>query len=127
MQMYQEGEWNKGSCKGWCHGCGHCCFVGFCWPCASAKARSLYDRSSCLFNLLCVPSCVTRNFIRMGYGIKGSSCGDVCCSVFCPCCSTGQVLSEVKYRNEQASVALVNSLTSATTSSSAASVAATRH
>lgn len=94
----QGGSWKHGGCDGWCHSFSTCCWVSWCWPCAISKARSDYDGSSCLFNFFCMPACGIRNLIRLNYGIHGSPCGDIACSMCTPCCSSAQIIHEMRDR-----------------------------
>ena len=79
-------------------GPGVCCWACCCPQCVTAKARTDYDESSIIFNCLCVNPCVARSLIREGYGIKGDWIQDIVFGCCLPCCTSIQLLSEVKER-----------------------------
>lgn len=88
-------DWKYSLNGAWCFDCKTFWASTFCFPCLSSKARTWYDGSSLCFNCWCVPNCTIRNIVRSGFGISGSSAGDVGLSICCPCCSAAQTLLEV--------------------------------
>eukprot|EP00052_Salpingoeca_macrocollata_P021964 m.189410 g.189410 ORF g.189410 m.189410 type:complete len:288 (-) comp21672_c0_seq4:185-1048(-) len=78
-----------------------------CMPCALASARSEFDSSNWCFNCLCVSPCLARSVVREGYNISGNCVGDLLLPAFCPCCTTCQLLNEVRYRGEVSNSAVV--------------------
>lgn len=94
--------WSTGLCE--CHqNCG-ICIRSFCCPCCStASARTDYDGSSWLFNLVCATPCAVRNIIREGkFNIEGDCLTDCCIGCFCVPCSAAQMLRELESRKATA-------------------------
>eukprot|EP01013_Petalomonas_cantuscygni_P008566 TRINITY_DN21296_c0_g1_i1.p1 TRINITY_DN21296_c0_g1~~TRINITY_DN21296_c0_g1_i1.p1 ORF type:complete len:352 (+),score=30.71 TRINITY_DN21296_c0_g1_i1:205-1260(+) len=80
-----------------------CVLSFFCFPCVSAKARSIYDSSNFCFNLLTMgfPGsgyCFLRNVIREGYGIDGNCCLDglFSCVPILMCLDVARMYRDVK-------------------------------
>ena len=84
--------------------CGGCLVVACCYPYGLAKAKSNFDHTSLLLNLLfaccspCYAAVVYRNEVRVGYGIGGRWWQDLLEGMLCPCCSACQVSREVSKR-----------------------------
>jgi len=113
-----KGEgWGEGSGDGggqsgndWDHGLLGCCksplhcVCGIFLPCCQiCKTAHDFGESGCLYSLLsfitpCIPILLLRSKVRDRYGIPGSTLGDVCASVLCPCCASIQVANEVDQR-----------------------------
>jgi len=78
--------------------CGKC-ICALCFPgCAAARARTIYDNSSCLFNYCCLTPCAVRNIIREGYGIMGDCMEDLCFTCAFPACAIAQAWAETERR-----------------------------
>jgi Cys-rich protein (TIGR01571 family) len=70
-----------------------------CMPCcAIGSVRTGFDGSDCLFNCVCLNSCIARSMIRHGYNVQGGACGDVATVCFCYPCAISQMLNEVNQR-----------------------------
>jgi Cys-rich protein (TIGR01571 family) len=75
------------------------CLYAICLPCcAMATARSEYDDSNFIFNLLSLNAPMGRNIVRAGYGIEGNPVEDIVLSQFCTPCVVAQILNEVRKR-----------------------------
>jgi len=75
-----------------------CLYAICCTPCANASARTAYDGSNWLFNLFCLPSPMTRNIIREGYGIEGDCMWDIIFGTFLAPCAIVQQTKEAEKR-----------------------------
>jgi len=75
------------------------CLYSWCLPCcAMATARTEYDESNFVFNLLTLSPSMARNIIRQGYGIEGNACEDIFIPLFLQPCVIAQMLEEVRKR-----------------------------
>eukprot|EP01084_Bolivina_argentea_P206263 352201_1 len=93
-------QFGSGLCDICADGCSGCLCSHFCLPCYFAQTRNMFDQSNCLFNLFCLGPVAVRNIIREGYGIEGGCLGDVCTTLFCPCCVGIQLRAEVNKRGQ---------------------------
>jgi Cys-rich protein (TIGR01571 family) len=75
------------------------CLYSLCLPCcAMATARTEYDESNFIFNLLTLNPSMGRSIIRAGYGIEGNTVEDIVLPLFCQPCVVAQMLEEVRKR-----------------------------
>jgi len=103
-----EGEGQSGN--DWDNGLFGCCqsplhclcgmFLPCCQICTTANS---FGESGCLYTLLsfitpCIPIFLLRSKVRDRYGIPGTTLGDVCASLVCPCCASIQLANEVDER-----------------------------
>lgn len=70
----------------------------FCPTCIAAQAKTNMDKSSVVFNVLCVPPCVSYSYVRLGYNLKGSWKSDCVNGVLCFPCGARQIYTESKKR-----------------------------
>jgi Cys-rich protein (TIGR01571 family) len=97
--------WKTGLCD-CCSDCGICLLGCFALPCLYGRNNSKLDGSncfcSCLSYVLCcgpIQHCCFRSKIRNLYGIKGSSCNDICATFICCFCAVCQEAREITIRN----------------------------
>ena len=87
--------WNNALFGGYCCNDIFNCLYGTFFPaCAMASAKSIFDGSDWCFNCMCFSPnpCLTRNYIRRGYGITGRiGISDCFTTGLCLPCVTVQV------------------------------------
>jgi len=91
-----KSEWNVKLFS--CDDKGTCLYAWFLPCCAMASARTEYDESNFIFNLLSLNPTMARNIIRQGYGIEGNACEDIILPMFVQPCIINQMLAEVRKR-----------------------------
>ncbi|EFC38487.1 predicted protein [Naegleria gruberi] len=83
------------------------CYTCCCLPCANADALKYVKNNQSSWWCTCCISCcfptimstIVRNITRKLYGIQqGNACTDCCVGTFCSCCSSAQVLREIRCR-----------------------------
>jgi hypothetical protein len=76
----------------------HWYYAVFCPVCTAAVAKSNMDQSSPVYNVFCVPPCVTYSYLRLGYNLKGSWQTDCTHGFLCAPCGARQAYTESKKR-----------------------------
>lgn len=72
------------------------CVCGtLCTPCAYAAAKSHFDSSNFVFNLLCVSPCIAHAVIRQGFAIRGHWMEDIAFPLCCYPCTACRLLNAV--------------------------------
>ncbi|CUG92520.1 Hypothetical protein, putative [Bodo saltans] len=74
----------------------HWYYAIFCPVCTAAIAKSNMDQSSPVYNVFCVPPCVTYSYLRLGYNLKGSWQTDCINGFLCAPCGARQAYTESK-------------------------------
>jgi Cys-rich protein (TIGR01571 family) len=75
-----------------------CLQATFCAPCSFPFYQSKFNNSNPWRNMCTLDLCGLRYEVREHYHIEGNCCTDCLANTFCYCCSTSQVMREIKMR-----------------------------